>query len=150
MIVIANLLDNLLDLVYNRTFLFERVAMQVKKCKDCKQTLPVTEFSMLKNNQYNTLASYCKACVRIRGRTSDLKKRYGITVDEFNEMIEKQENKCGLCEERLFSGRRTHVDHCHSSGKIRKLLCPNCNTGLGKFKDSPNLLRKAAAYLEEN
>ena len=124
--------------------------MLTKKCKDCEQVLPSSEFSEYKSEGRKWLASYCKQCVRLRTRKSDLKKRYGLSVEDFEDMLEKQGNKCGICDQVLEGGRRTHIDHCHASGKIRKLLCPNCNTGIGKFKDDLGLLKKAIKYLEEN
>jgi len=76
-----------------------------------------------------------------------IKKKYGLTIEEHTNMIEAQGNRCKICNEEMST---PHVDHDHITGKVRGLLCPNCNTGLGKFKDSvPNLLR-AVAYLEEN
>jgi hypothetical protein len=78
-------------------------------------------------------------------------KRYGLTHGEFDEMLAAQNGACAICG-RTDSGRKTtenlHIDHCHKTGKIRGLLCDLCNNGLGRFCDNPNLLRKAAAYLE--
>jgi hypothetical protein len=124
--------------------------MNTKKCKDCQEVLPLSDFSEYTKDNRRWYASYCKSCVRVRSRSSDLKKRYGLTVDEFEEMLKQQDYKCGICSDDLTSGRFTHVDHCHSSGKVRKLLCPRCNTGIGKFKDDVELLRKAIDYLNEH
>jgi hypothetical protein len=78
-------------------------------------------------------------------------KRYGLTHGEFDEMLAAQNGACAICG-RTDSGRKTtenlHIDHCHKTGKIRGLLCDFCNNGLARFCDNPNLLRKAAAYLE--
>jgi len=63
-------------------------------------------------------------------------------------MLEMQMYSCAICE-RPFKGKvRACTDHCHSSGKVRAFLCSNCNTGLGMYKDRPELLRRAADYLE--
>lgn len=77
--------------------------------------------------------------------------RYGLTQQQFDEMLEAQSRCCAICG-RPDSGRPKdaylHIDHCHDSRKVRGLLCDNCNVGLGRFKDDPNLLRLAAAYLD--
>ncbi len=74
-----------------------------------------------------------------------------MTLDEFDAMLGAQNGGCGICGAPISNGGRgTHVDHCHDSGAIRGLLCRLCNVGLGQFKDSPALLRAAAAYLEEH
>lgn len=71
------------------------------------------------------------------------KKMYGLTVDEL--MLLDIGTTCDLC-----GARAQHVDHDHASGRTRGFLCGACNMGLGQFKDSPSLLRKAAAYLVRN
>jgi hypothetical protein len=78
----------------------------------------------------------------------------GITPEIYYEMIESQENKCGLCNKEETCKdpkhdrvRRLSIDHCHKTGKVRALLCHSCNTGIGKFKDDINLLNLAIAYL---
>ena len=78
--------------------------------------------------------------------------KYGITLDDYAEMAESQDYKCAICgkhhngdDDRLLA-----VDHCHSSGKVRGLLCMQCNVGLGNFNDDTDLIKKAIRYLEEN
>lgn len=97
----------------------------------------------------------CRTCARANSNRQAIKK-YGITVEQFNEMLEKQENQCKICSIDLSHSRSAIcVDHDHSCcptstacGRcVRGLLCHDCNTGLGRFKDSPELLRKAAEYL---
>lgn len=75
-----------------------------------------------------------------------LQKLYGITSDAFVALFDATGGSCAICGASLFDG--CHVDHCHSTGKVRGLLCPSCNHGLGRFNDSPGLLRQAALYLE--
>lgn len=75
---------------------------------------------------------------------------YGISLEEYNSLLSKQKGVCAICSTECISGRRLAVDHCHTTGKVRGLLCANCNRGLGLFKDSKFLLEKAQKYLEEN
>lgn len=78
-----------------------------------------------------------------------LRKDYGIGVEYYQEMVVKQNYVCAIC----FTSnpkKRLSVDHCHTSGLIRGLLCQKCNVGLGYFKDNINLLNNAAKYLSKN
>lgn len=87
--------------------------------------------------------------VEKRRKNTRLKQKFGINHDQYALMFEQQKGKCAICEEpEIVPNRSLSVDHCHVSGKIRGLLCSNCNPGIGKFKDSIDLLRKAVAYLE--
>ncbi len=93
----------------------------------------------------------------MRSKNNDLKKAFGITLERYNEMLEKQNGVCAICgkkDERVHNatGRPMNlaVDHCHNSKKVRALLCGPCNTGLGGFNDDVKLLRAAAAYLEQH
>jgi hypothetical protein len=79
-------------------------------------------------------------------RKQSLKKSFGISVEEYDSMFKSQGGVCKICNS-LNGKRRLNVDHCHSTGKIRGLLCGNCNLGLGNFKDSPMVLAAAMAYL---
>jgi hypothetical protein len=88
-------------------------------------------------------------------KDSWLKKKYGITLDDYMEMYESQQGKCKICgiEGTVFAEKKRLsstlvVDHCHKQGHVRHLLCMACNHGLGHFKDNPDLLDKAKAYLE--
>jgi Recombination endonuclease VII len=71
--------------------------------------------------------------------------KYGISREQFDQMIVAQGGLCQICEVEL---TRPHVDHDHFTGKIRGILCRYCNQALGFFRDSPQILRKAADYLE--
>ena len=82
-------------------------------------------------------------------RRKALEKKYNTTKEKIDEMFLQQGNSCAICGTNDFLGRVPNVDHCHVSGKVRGLLCFNCNTGLGNFKDDPLLLTKAINYLSK-
>jgi hypothetical protein len=73
--------------------------------------------------------------------------RYGITAEQFMQLIARQGGKCAICPTDITGPKAAHVDHCHATKKVRGILCLECNTGLGKFKDSIELLAKAIEYL---
>ena len=80
-------------------------------------------------------------------------KKYGITLEEYDLLLEMQKGVCAICgklpDETNTNNKYLHVDHCHDTGKIRGLLCNPCNMALGLFKDNPLFVRKAADYLEQ-
>jgi hypothetical protein len=81
-------------------------------------------------------------------RNKSLKKKYGLSAFQFDELLAAQNNRCALCSTDVPGGVGTfHVDHCHDTGRVRGLLCMDCNTGIGKLKDSPELLSRAIDYL---
>lgn len=77
-------------------------------------------------------------------------RKLGITEADYHQMFLEQGEGCALCGAKVADarGHRLHIDHDHSTGGVRGLLCGNCNNGLGKFQDNPDLLRRAAEYLE--
>jgi hypothetical protein len=80
-----------------------------------------------------------------------LKRKYGITSADRAEMLEAQGFACAICRDPEPGGRGTwHVDHCHTSGRVRGLLCYRCNQGLGYFRDNTSHLENAIAYLKAN
>lgn len=76
-----------------------------------------------------------------------LKERYNISIEEYNSILEKQNNLCAIC--KLLSKTKLNVDHCHNTGRIRGLLCGNCNRALGLFKDNIQYLYNAIEYLSK-
>lgn len=74
-----------------------------------------------------------------------IKNRYGITKEDFSALLEKQNNLCAICF--IKPDTRLHIDHCHQTGKVRGLLCGNCNRALGLLKDNTIFLSKAIEYL---
>lgn len=97
---------------------------------------------------------YCVRHLRLHWRM----RHFGMTLDDYMQMYKSQKGRCFICRTKALAAGHPGVrsgsvdylciDHCHSSGKVRGLLCWDCNMGLGKFKDNPSALRKAADYLE--
>lgn len=88
---------------------------------------------------------YKKSRLKQLNKGYQLKKQYGLSLEDFLALQEYQNSSCAIC------GKVTtklYVDHCHTTGKVRGLLCMNCNTGLGHFKDNQTFLAKAIEYLE--
>ena len=141
------------------------VVQQLHECTGCHEHLPTTDFhDVLKWRR-------CKVCIRskmktkyhtytstredtkVRNRTT-LLIRYGLTWTTFRAMLVAQDHKCAICYSAIVEEvgaprlQQACVDHCHATGKVRGLLCMNCNLALGYLKDSPAVTRRAASYLE--
>lgn len=139
--------------------------MGAKQCPKCGETKDYSEFYRNKSSKINC-SPYCKVCSNLRTTSYArenkdkiqpklggyaLKRRYGITVDDYASMMETQQYKCAICGvDKCPTGRNLAVDHCHTTGKVRGLLCSLCNKGLGSFKDSTESLEKAIEYLKQN
>lgn len=87
-------------------------------------------------------------------KNKHLQRKYGITVEEFNEFVNFCDNKCAICNKEELSIhpqskqlQPLSLDHDHKLGHIRGLLCTKCNQGLGYFKDNIELLQNAITYL---
>lgn len=130
------------------------------KCKSCIQCIRNA------SAKYKLTEKYAiGAAKRIDSKKADgtwsldcasrtLKHQYGITLEEYNKMLEKQQGVCAICgkaekitDKRTGNVKRLAVDHCHKTNVIRGLLCLFCNTAIGKFKDNPELIEKAASYV---
>jgi Recombination endonuclease VII len=86
--------------------------------------------------------------VGLDNRDAVIRKQYGITLDQYNQMLADQNHKCAICgNEDEVEGRKLAIDHCHKTGKVRGLLCGKCNRGLGLFYDNLELLQNAISYL---
>jgi hypothetical protein len=139
----------------------------MKQCTKCQKYLPYCNFGK-KANAPDGQQYWCKQCrnddakqYRKHGAKGVWGKRrttkenhyirtYGITLQDKLDMIAAQDNKCAICKTDLLSlpDANVHVDHCHTTGKVRGILCLACNHGLGRFDDSPEALRAAADYIE--
>lgn len=116
-----------------------------------------------------SIDSTCVDCSEIRGKSNNRKmydkkhyaknssswrdkqlmRTYNISLDQYNRMLAEQNNKCVICNTMYDqSGKSMAVDHCHTTGAIRGLLCKNCNTALGSVKDDINILQNMITYLQ--
>ncbi|MGW7549049.1 endonuclease VII domain-containing protein [Streptomyces sp. NPDC054770] len=116
-----------------------------KRCPQCEVVKPHSEWERNKTSS-DGWASYCRACRAERNRVSYFKRKYGLTEAERDALIASQRGVCCIC----LSAPAAHVDHCHETGRVRGVLCFSCNAALGQFKDQPEVIRRAAAYVEGN
>lgn len=127
-----------------------------KTCSICHKEKPLSEFPY--NTGKTRYFSYCYKCRRDkykgnentkqRLRNRNLIRSYGITLHQYNILFLKQSGKCAICGVHQKDLEQSlNVDHDHSNGAIRSLLCPDCNRGLGCFKDNKDILKKAYKYL---
>jgi len=84
---------------------------------------------------------------RTKKRLQGIASRYGITIEEYLELYEQTDGKCAICDVRPDT-RALHVDHNHTTGNIRGLLCHHCNTAIGLLKEDPNIISKVLEYLK--
>lgn len=76
-----------------------------------------------------------------------LKYKYGLTPDDFNRMMKEQDSCCFICKDKFNSIRATRIDHCHTTGKIRNILCMKCNLILGFIKEDILIAQKIVEYI---
>ena len=145
-----------------------------KLCPQCNKELPISLFN--KSNRRDGLQTYCKKChnemQRVRyakdpmakvkrqiraGRRkekdplvqkrAELKRLYGITIEQYVEIFSKQNGVCAICLEECKTRKSLSVDHNHLTGKIRGLLCNRCNRAIGMFNDDTAILERAKKYI---
>ncbi|WP_416964423.1 endonuclease VII domain-containing protein [Streptomyces sp. Agncl-13] len=114
-----------------------------KHCRGCNEVRPHSDWHR-KTSAPDGLASRCKACKATVGPAGHLRRKYGITEAERDAMVASQMGLCVIC----LKAPAVHVDHCHETGRVRGVLCFNCNSAIGKLGDDPDAVRRAAAYLE--
>ncbi len=131
----------------------------IKACPKCRRFFGRDRFFPDKRMK-DGLVTNCRSCRNKAAtewqrrnpqakRNTHLKAKFGISLDQFNSLLASQNYRCALCMTPEPRGRGTfHVDHCHDTGKVRGLLCHNCNTGIGKLGDNVESLRRAVDYLE--
>lgn len=136
-----------------------KLPTEFKICTICGETKQIDDFSLLKKDKPYRQGE-CKVCKnkkkdvmrRTTGKEKNkkLKQVFGITIDDYNKILEQQENKCKICgKEAKTLNKNLSVDHCHATGKIRGLLCTHCNSLLGFALDNTSILENAIKYLKE-
>lgn len=125
------------EATYKSSLYFKSHEMEKNKRRDYYKKNKETV--MVKNRDY-----YRKTC-----KESNVKRRCkkrGISIEQYNEMLIEQNFSCDICSKWLNEKERS-IDHCHQTNTVRGILCDNCNTGLGLFKDSIEFLNQASRYL---
>ena len=127
----------------------------MKKCNICKRKKSLSEYHLYARSKDGHYAT-CKKCRSTKekglyGRTPEQirrgnLKKFGLTLEDYDVLLEQQNNVCKLCG-RPPIGRRLAVDHNHETGKIRGLLCLQCNAVLGSVREDASLLQKMVKYL---
>lgn len=92
---------------------------------------------------------YCKSCCSDWKREQNFKVRYKISIEEYEQMLVFQNKKCQICDETL-EPKKTVVDHCHTTGAVRGLLCYNCNNAIGFLKENIRAALKLIDYIYKN
>ena len=141
----------------------------MKTCPKCQKTLSVSAFNKDKNRP-DGLGFYCRDCARqmtrkswerrmsdpdkraewtAKERNRHLKRKFGLSSEAYDLLLASQGGGCAICgATECSSGAALAVDHCHRTGKVRGILCRDCNTTLGKFNDDRNRFLKAIDYLD--
>lgn len=136
--------------------------MKTKVCSKCKKKLPLTADYFFRNKcRKSGFSCACKKCksiyVKARQQTSagrrtkrkgKLKLKFNLTLEQYDKMFEQQNGICATCGQIDITGRRLAVDHDHKTGKVRGLLCANCNLLLGRLENAPGLFSKMVKYLK--
>ena len=145
---------------------------KTKRCENCKKDFPLTEFHTnprkLKRGTKIYYYSICKTCVSKNNNSPEGKDKYfrrtykNFSHEKYQQILESQNNSCWICKCKVSDPRNKvkpnlnenadlyfSVDHDHKTGIVRGLLCKSCNTSLGGFDDSKELLQRAIEYLEE-
>lgn len=131
--------------------------VKTKKCTKCKETKSINEFHIHSDSKDGYRAQ-CKKCIsrqfKLRYNRCPVLSKHGLTEIDYELMLKSQNGVCVICKqpETVRQGNKIQylsVDHNHSTGKIRGLLCSKCNRMLSNARDNPEILRKAAEYLEK-
>lgn len=125
-----------------------------RECNTCKTFKTSENYYVEKDSRGRfgiIMRGICVPCTEERKWKRDLFRRYGITFENYSDLLEKQDHKCAICKATESGNSRTNgnlfVDHCHTTGKVRGLLCSKCNHAIGLLNDDVDLLQKSILYL---
>ena len=121
-----------------------------RECKTCRSQYAKTNYKENKKDILNRRKPYSTRQKVEKRFRSWLAQGIKLTLQEYYKKLAKQHHSCKICKSPFKNTRDAHVDHQHTTGKVRGILCSKCNTALGLLKDDPNLLLRAAKYLNEN
>lgn len=113
-----------------------------RRCTGCGAVKPIDLFHRVSRG--SGYVSRCKSCRNAEISIIQRKRRYGLTDEDYQSMLREQGGRCAVCG----STERLCVDHDHSTGAVRKILCDYCNKALGLIEDDPRRLRALAEYIE--
>lgn len=125
----------------------------LRLCFTCKKIKELSFFNKDKGNKLG-YSCQCKECAYAHRKPIAkwvmIKHKYNITQEQYESKLKEQQNGCAICNKSLqeIDIRHVHVDHCHTTGITRGILCRDCNHGIGNFKDEIKLLEKAINYLK--
>lgn len=132
--------------------------IHTKICSKCNLEKNTTDFYKATSRTKDGLRLECKLCWKIACkhyhdnnkeqrkflvRDQHYKRNYGISSEEFDELVEKNKGICPICKKK----KKLVLDHCHDTGKVRDTICSSCNHGLGCAKDNIEILENMIAYL---
>lgn len=133
--------------------------IQKKRCSKCGKLKSLRAFRKDKQ-KIDGLYSSCGLCwkkyyhsnpnKKLMNRITDLKRKYGLTLEEYDLMDKLQNSRCAICGKVNKNGWNLAVDHNHKTGKIRKLLCASCNLVVGASYEDIEILKLTIKYLEEH
>lgn len=120
---------------------------ETNRCFECNKVSSRKDYKQHKSKRLASVLAYQNGRQKFKADydfTRNLRK-YGLTYAMFEAMLVDQTGHCKICGDPFYEG--PYVDHCHTGGHVRGLLCNQCNTGLGMFRDNPEYLAQAISYL---
>lgn len=127
----------------------------IKVCSKCNIEKPLNNFGVNRATK-DGFQYHCKKCINLYAKRiytpeyradKNLRLKFGMTLEDYDSMLEQQDGKCAICKSEDSKGKRFSVDHNHKTGEVRGLLCNPCNAALGLLKDSPEIINSAKEYL---